>query len=666
MASVITVAFENWKAQEAASGKAVLLDEFVFAYVPNLDPTKPIDRNEKLPTANQIVHRQAVNKAGLASENAVAYSVTMGADVGNFDFNWIGLLNKASGTVAMITHAPTQKKLKNQNGQQGNVLTRSFILEFQGAAEETQIKTSAETWQIDFTARLSGIDEMQRLINVDSYGAAAFFNDSFEVTRSGEQYTVKKGFGYVGGLRGELAQNQILNGLRNTKVYADFSYQGNIVSQWNTVVKITSAATLNNYIDAAGFTHQVFAIANIDASGNVKDLRSMGALSSQEISALETRLKLDLSKKIDKANITHQMGNSTELVVSQQLLATELGKKQPAGNYAPAGDYATNAALNNGLNSKMDARFMNTGVGNDVIWKGQHAFTQVGIGEAGMSGKRMWITLDGLSINPTGNSFYNVKWPEKGGMLMQVGDLGFGAGRKSNATDTITIKNFNDADRTAVYKSDDLTENARFTYSPMLNMTRRGGADGTGFCSQIQVDSFTGILSSRGGTSGGRFSGWMDAYSPANTIKDHNGNLKVSGSSNELSDYPVGAPIPWSQATAPSGYLVCNGQSFNKTTYPLLAKAYPTGILPDLRGEFLRGLDAGRGVNTGRAVLSAEGDAFRAHNHSVIGEDSGSGTAYFGRGNGSRRSITKDAMNLEGGTETRPRNIAFLYIVRAA
>ncbi|MEY0596169.1 phage tail protein [Providencia alcalifaciens] len=376
MASVITVAFENWKAQEAASGKAVLLDEFVFANVPNLDPSQPIDRNEKLPPANQIVHSQAVNKAGLASENAVAYSVTLGAEVGNFDFNWIGLLNKASGTVAMITHAPLQKKLKTQNGQQGNVLTRSFILEFQGAAEETQIKTSAETWQIDFTARLSGIDEMQRLINVDSYGAAAFFNDGFEVTRSGEQYTVKKGLGYVGGLRGELAQNQILNGLRNTKVYADFSYQGNIVSQWNTVVKITSAATLNNYIDAAGFTHQVFAIASIDASGNVKDLRSKGALSSQEISALETRLKLDLSKKIDKANITHQMGNSTELVVSQQLLATELGKKQPAGNYAlvgysysktesdgkyqpkgnyaPAGDYATNTALNNGLNQKFD------------------------------------------------------------------------------------------------------------------------------------------------------------------------------------------------------------------------------------------------------------------------------------------------------------------------
>ncbi|MEQ5399424.1 phage tail protein [Providencia rettgeri] len=333
----------------------------------------------------------------------------------------------------------------------------------------------------------------------------------------------------------------------------------------------------------------------------------------------------------------------------------------------PTGDYATNTALNNGLNQKFDKTGGtingNVAVTSDIQGAQVRAKTaddsQINLNPASTEGPRIEHKIKG-------GTWYAHLLPNATGTLMQVGDLGFGAGRKSNATDTITIKNFNDADRTAVYKSDDLTENARFTYSPMLNMTRRGGADGTGFCSQIQVDSFTGILSSRGGTSGGRFSGWMDAYSPANTIKDRNGNLKVSGSSNELSDYPVGAPIPWPQATAPAGFLVCNGQSFNKTTYPLLAKAYPTGILPDLRGEFLRGLDTGRGVDSGRAVLSAQGDAFRAHNHSVIGEDSGSGTAYFGRGNGSRRTISKDAMNLEGGTETRPRNIAFLYIVRAA
>ncbi|MGL5953480.1 MAG: phage tail protein, partial [Providencia rustigianii] len=401
--SVITIAFEGWKAQEAASGKAVLLDEFVFANVPNLDPSKPIDRNEKLPPANQIVDRLAVNKAGLASENAVAYSVTMGADVGDYDFNWIGLINKESGVVAMITHAPIQKKLKTKDGQQGNVLMRSFLLEFNGAAEETQIKTTAETWQIDFTARLAGIDEMQRLINVDSYGTAAFFDESFEVTRSGEQFTVKKGLGYVGGLRGELTQNQILNNLRNTKIYADFSYQGNIVSQWNTVVKITSAATLANYVDAAGFTHQVFAIASIDASGNVKDLRPKGALSTQSIIELEKKVNDGLGGKQDKGDYALRGESYTK---------TESNLKfQAVGNYAPAGDYATNTALTDGLASKFDKTSVvqSTGTSTTQVMS-QGAATKLFIkpGDAGIGGSAERIYVDALaSLQGKPSGFYH-------------------------------------------------------------------------------------------------------------------------------------------------------------------------------------------------------------------------------------------------------------------
>ncbi|HDL7481051.1 TPA: phage tail protein, partial [Yersinia enterocolitica] len=104
--TAITFAFEQWKAQEAAAGNTVVLDEFVLAYVPGLDHTAPINRTETLPPEAQIVHRQAVNKIGLVNDNAVVYSVTMGTEIGDFDFNWIGLVNKASGTVAMIVHAP--------------------------------------------------------------------------------------------------------------------------------------------------------------------------------------------------------------------------------------------------------------------------------------------------------------------------------------------------------------------------------------------------------------------------------------------------------------------------------------------------------------------------------------------------------------------------------
>ncbi|MCP9267848.1 phage tail protein [Xenorhabdus sp. XENO-1] len=327
MSSVITTDFEKWKAQQVAASQPVVLDEFVFAYVPGLDPVQAISRDEKLPAVSQIVHRQAVNKTGLASENAVAYSVTLGTEVGDFDFNWIGLLNKASGVIGMITHAPTQKKIKTANGLQGNVLTRSFLLEFDGAALETAITTTAETWQIDFTARLSGIDEMQRLINTDSYGEAAFFGDGFTVVRQGEQYLVKKGLAYVGGLRGVLEFDQTLNSLRNTRVYADFSYQGNLVSQWKTVVKITAANELKNYVDAAGYPHYVFAVAQIDGDGNVQDLRPAGLLSDRNLKLIENKLSIDLNKKIDKASITGKLGNNNEFVPSQNLLTTALGEK---------------------------------------------------------------------------------------------------------------------------------------------------------------------------------------------------------------------------------------------------------------------------------------------------------------------------------------------------
>ncbi|MBQ4792384.1 hypothetical protein F9U39_23530, partial [Pectobacterium versatile] len=77
------------------------------------------------------------------------------------------------------------------------------------------------------------------------------------------------------------------------------------------------------------------------------------------------------------------------------------------------------------------------------------------------------------------------------------------------------------------------------------------------------------------------------------------------------SDFPVGAPVPYPSATPPSGWIKCNGQSFNKSTYPQLAAAYPSGVLPDLRGEFVRGWDDGRGADAGRTLLSAQGDAIR-------------------------------------------------------
>jgi len=282
--TVITTAFEQWKARQAETGEPVLLDEFIFANVPGLDPAKPVDRSEGIPPQAQIVHRQAVTRKGVVNQNAVVHSVVLGADTGDFTFNWIGLTNSATGTLAMIVHAPAQQKLKTREGQQGNVLTRSFLMEYSGAQQETGISTPAETWQIDFTARMGAMDERQRLENTDIYGPAAFFGDGWLVGKSGTQYYVTHGAGYVGGLRAQLdADQNIKVGVKPVKVWLDVCFTGTLASVWGVQSKITVAADLADY-EQDGVKHYVSALASIDVAGNITDLRPKGSLDNQQAS----------------------------------------------------------------------------------------------------------------------------------------------------------------------------------------------------------------------------------------------------------------------------------------------------------------------------------------------------------------------------------------------
>ncbi|HAK5619410.1 TPA: phage tail protein, partial [Salmonella enterica] len=169
-------------------------------------------------------------------------------------------------------------------GQQGNVLTRSFLMEYNGAQAETGINTPAETWQIDFTARMAGMDERQRLENIDIFGAAAFFGDGYLVGKSGNQFYVTKGTGYVAGLRTTLAENlNITVTTRPVKVWLDVCWTGTLTSVWGVQSRITVADNLADYVQN-GVQHYVFAVAGIDENGNITDLRPKGTLNEQQAS----------------------------------------------------------------------------------------------------------------------------------------------------------------------------------------------------------------------------------------------------------------------------------------------------------------------------------------------------------------------------------------------
>ncbi|HBB5967000.1 TPA: phage tail protein [Escherichia coli] len=151
----------------------------------------------------------------------------------------------------------------------------------------------------------------------------------------------------------------------------------------------------------------------------------------------------------------------------------------------------------------------------------------------------------------------------------------------------------------------------------------------------------------------------------------------------EGSALPVGVPVPWPTATPPAGWLQCNGATFTKEQYPVLARVYPTLRLPDLRGEFIRGWDGGRKVDTGRTVLSfQEGTIVSGFDDNNTGDISSLGSTQYGFGD----ALTSNQLGVINGKKwifdasskgaqrydwwayvsARPRNIAFNYIVRAA
>ncbi|VFS60695.1 Phage Tail Collar Domain [Leminorella grimontii] len=86
-------------------------------------------------------------------------------------------------------------------------------------------------------------------------------------------------------------------------------------------------------------------------------------------------------------------------------------------------------------------------------------------------------------------------------------------------------------------------------------------------------------------------------------------------------DYPVGAPIPWPSDTIPEGYAAMVGQAFDKALYPQLAKAYPSGVLPDMRGWTIKGKP-----EAGRDVLSYEMDGNKTHTHTATVSNTDLGT----------------------------------------
>lgn len=468
--TTVTSSFNRYKAQEAAGGRRVVLDEFVFASIPGLDASKLPGDSEGLPDAKYIVHRQTVDKGGMVNADTVVYTVTLPTTAGDFTFNWMALINRESGTPAVITYLYPQQKIKNTDGVQGNVLTYSEYMRYTGASTLTGITTPASTWQIDFTARLHGMDEDTRKVALDLYGNALFFGDGFKLTATDTPGLAElaPGTAYLRGLRTELTTGATLTfetGKEQT-ISLDSALTGALTGENRTTFTLISHETAD-YTDALGFRHYVEPVARIAPDGTITDLRAVG----------------------------HK--------VRDALAGEFLEKSKNLAEIAAAGETAQKEAREHLALGKL-------------------------------------ATLDSVSTEDT--------------------------------TAMKKAANGSDIESVAMFR-----RNLELGDSATRNVGKLPGTVAAGDDSRI-----TGAMQ-----------------------KDQNGadipNKPLFVRNLEIADsYPAGCPIPYPGPIAPDGYLLLAGRAFSKTLYPQLAKLYPDGVLPDMRGMHIRGWDNGRGIDIPR------------------------------------------------------------------
>ncbi|MCS3472451.1 hypothetical protein M2401_006215 [Pseudomonas sp. JUb42] len=298
MAASITFAGESLIAQKQAANLPLNITHFIFANVPGLDTAGAVDRAAAKPPAGQIVYSSAIPSwaAGYVNPNQVVYSAQVGSDVGDWDYNWIGL-ESDGGVLFAVSYVPVQQKRRNIPPlQTGNNITRNFLVAFDGAQALTGLTVDASTWQHDFTVRLVGIDQRERLSNRDIYGRAAFFDTALLLEKVAGAYQVAPGIAYGEGIRIENASHVIVAPPSfPTTVYLDCALErqlNDVVATW----KIVFGTGLVDYLDSVATQHYVVPIAHLPNANTIVDLRTVVKLGTNG-SGLAEQIQLATPKR---------------------------------------------------------------------------------------------------------------------------------------------------------------------------------------------------------------------------------------------------------------------------------------------------------------------------------------------------------------------------------
>ncbi|MCF5900146.1 phage tail-collar fiber domain-containing protein [Aeromonas veronii] len=650
MSQIITNAFSRYWQECLTNQTPVVLDEFVLANVPDLDPDAAINPDSGLPPAGQIVHRHGVDQRGRINNDAVAYTIVMDTTVGDFSFNAMYLINKASGVVGMIVHKGLETKLKTDEatGQTGNSLVKSMLMEYDRAAPATATHVDASTWQIDYAARLRGMDNDLRLQALQFFGPATFYGDGFKLINESGVYKVQPGVAYVGGLRAELNEvKKITPGAKPVGLWLDIYRAGSLLDAWVNHFTLTlSVPDMVDYLDSNGYQHHVAKVAIINANGSVTDVRRKrtieltGDVTGKGI--LEDAQGVSIVVEVKDGSHRHQwsdLGNVPE-TATRWPNPDEIGAMRDGGVYS-------SVTMSNWFRSAGETGWYSADFGGGIYMKDTE-----------------WIRVFGgkkLFVENYANDAINT-----GGGVFAAGEINAHGGIKDKDQRVYSPINKPSPDDIGA-----LNKRLRMNWvdGGVLEAVigqmawRNYGDDHTIFDASKGVSPDGAEIGNKNATmpwseTFPTLMGWngRDTYG----VRVDSARIADSVKSNPV---PAGVAYDWLGDIAPPGYAILGGQPFNVSTCPQLARLFPSGVLPDLRGHFIRVADAGRGKDPGRAVLTIQAEQIGPHMHTIgftgnMNYSGGGGNPNSNWGPGSNQRT-----NNNDGHENRPENIALNKIV---
>ncbi|MEZ3134299.1 phage tail protein [Stutzerimonas kunmingensis] len=661
MGASITLAGESLIAQKQGAQQILTVSRFILANVPGLDPNGPVDRAAGKPAAGQIVGTYDVTDAGYVNPNQVVYSLMMGSDIGDFDWNWIGL-ETAENVLLMVAYVPTQQKRRNIPPLQlGNNVTRNFLVVFDGAQALTGLTIDASTWQHDFTVRLAGIDERERQSNRDIFGRACFFGSALQLEKVGAVYQLKPGTAYVEGVRLQRsAALPVVPPAFPTTAWLDVALQrelNDVVASWGVVW----GAGKVDYVDSAGVQHYCVAIADLPNSNTITDSRPVENIAGPLVAHFAARVgdyaglraRSTTKDDVGLGNLPNAKSDD-ENTDSSLVLATTKAVKAATSQRQPQ---HANLSAFSGLQGAADRLPYFTGAGALGIATFS-AKAREFLAATTEAAQRALLQLGTAStVNKQAD-----KTDTTAGALMLVGAFGIG-----ETTSAPVVADLNSATTGGIFRYLASTPGAPLpTLGHLIVLPYAGATSHLAVDRASQRTFVRTVITSTPFT----WSPWSEFHLSS--------NLAMTGSVQHFA-----------LSSAPAGWLKANGAAVSRATYAGLYEAIGTtfGVgdgsntfnLPDLRGEFIRSLDDGRGIDSARGLGSAQSSAFAEHSHRIpVSMPSGTHLTDFVAKSGVTPVAVADGGALTdngfarftgtemntGGTETRPRNIALLACIK--